>query len=394
MPTSAELRRGLVAQLEQGGHITTSAVRRAFLAVRREIFLPAYLVSDGLEAVYKNDAIVTKKDVAGASVSSSSQPSIMAIMLEKLDLKPGHRVLEVGAGTGYNAALLKRIVGSGGRVTAIDIDPVTAREARSHLRRQGSPVRVVAGDGRRGWKDGAPYDRIIATASLPGVPRAWHRQLVRDGLIELPITLSDRSYLHQVVAVFEKDGRGLRSVAVVPGGFMSVRPAADAHGQIGPYAVVEMRGVGPAAPIAGVTGEAFIGLDDERKRRLVSLAIGELRERTVDVDLSGGFPVFAVLAGPRGRDIVGGTGLADRSARSIAFVRIHKGRSRIFSAGGAWAEERLQRLVERWHAIGAPNAEDLRIRITYGSDAPRAWRTVRRGRSYISFDWSTRTKRT
>src|SRR5262249_49722914 len=128
----------LVAELAAHDVIGTDAVRRAFLAVPREAFLPGRPLSE----VYRDVAIPTRFDAQGFPKSSSSQPAIMAAMLEQLDLQPGQRVLEIGAGTGYNAALLKELVGAAGRVVSIDLDPQVAREARAALRATGHRVRV------------------------------------------------------------------------------------------------------------------------------------------------------------------------------------------------------------------------------------------------------------
>lgn len=86
--------------LEARGCLTTPAVRRAFGAVPRERFVPEAAWRDGLEAVYRDEVIITERDERGTPISSSSQPSMMALMLEQLELEAGHRVLEVGAGTG------------------------------------------------------------------------------------------------------------------------------------------------------------------------------------------------------------------------------------------------------------------------------------------------------
>jgi protein-L-isoaspartate(D-aspartate) O-methyltransferase len=81
-------------------------VREAFLATPREAFIPSVATERGLSVVYRDEAFPTKLDAGGGAISSSSQPQIMALMLEELRLSPGDRVLEIGAGTGYNAALL------------------------------------------------------------------------------------------------------------------------------------------------------------------------------------------------------------------------------------------------------------------------------------------------
>src|SRR5438034_2728332 len=121
MTKSEQLRRKLVRELEEAAGITSAAVRNAFIAVPREVFIPEVAQAKGLEAIYRNDVFVTKQDSRGQAISSSSQPGIMAPMLELLDLAPGHRVLEIGAGTGYNAALIKHVVGRRGRVVTVDI---------------------------------------------------------------------------------------------------------------------------------------------------------------------------------------------------------------------------------------------------------------------------------
>ena len=107
----------LVDALLSAGAIKSSAVEAAFQAVPRHLFVPDVAVEDA----YRNEAIVTKM-LDGRAVSSASQPSIVAAMLEQVDLAQGQRVLEVGAGTGYNAALLGHIVGPRGRVVTVDID--------------------------------------------------------------------------------------------------------------------------------------------------------------------------------------------------------------------------------------------------------------------------------
>src|SRR5262245_20506986 len=110
----------------------------------------------------------------GEVVSSSSQPEIMAIMLEQLDVRPGHRVLEIGAGTGYNAALLAHLVGGTGRVTAVDIDGDIVAAARVHLAAAGiSGGQLVCADGWACVPEDGPYDRIVLTVGAHDISPAW-----------------------------------------------------------------------------------------------------------------------------------------------------------------------------------------------------------------------------
>ncbi len=141
--TSERLCRGLVADMRAKGVLSSPRVEAAFLAVSREHFLQEVLADGGLEAVYRDEAIVTKRNDQGLPLSSSSQPSLMAKMLDLLDVQGGDRVLEVGAGTGYNAALLAHLTGPSGRVTSIDIDPDLARRARRSLRVAGTAIRLM-----------------------------------------------------------------------------------------------------------------------------------------------------------------------------------------------------------------------------------------------------------
>src|SRR4030081_2626179 len=109
-------------------------------------------------------------------------------MLEQLDLRPGHHVLEIGAGTGYNAALMARIVGPAGAVTAVDIDEDLIARAAVHLAEAGvSGVELVAADGALGYPTGAPYDRIVLTVGSSDIRPEWVAQLGPGGRLLLPL---------------------------------------------------------------------------------------------------------------------------------------------------------------------------------------------------------------
>jgi protein-L-isoaspartate(D-aspartate) O-methyltransferase len=222
-PDPAVLRQRLVAHLRRAGTLTDPAVERALLTVPRELFVAPLGARHGLWAVYHDRAIVTKRDALGRPSSSSSQPRIMTAMLEQLQVRPGQRVLEVGAGSGYNAALLATLVGPGGLVVSVELDDQVARSAQATLARGGYPVQVATADGRHGWPAQAPFDRIIVTASTDDVPRAWFDQLVVGGRLVLPLRLGRRWFLPQAVVALRRTAVGLESVAMVPGAFMALR---------------------------------------------------------------------------------------------------------------------------------------------------------------------------
>lgn len=145
---------------------------------------------DYFRLIYADTTLTTQLDgstdpdpaagpVSGVGTSSSTQPGLMAYMLEALQLGGAERVLEIGTGTGYNAALLSHRLADH-RVISIDVDPAVTGQARERLTAYGFQPTIIDGDGERGWPTAAPYDRVVATCSVPVVPRAWIDQ-TRDG---------------------------------------------------------------------------------------------------------------------------------------------------------------------------------------------------------------------
>lgn len=222
--------RALVERLKGAGCLRTPEVEAAFLHVPRHLFLPD--VEAGL--AYRDEAIVTRVS-DGVPISSSSQPSIMAIMLEQLGLRPGQRVLEVGAGTGYNAALLAHMVGEAGLVVTMDIDEDIVRQAREHLDAAGyGRVRVVCGDGWQGYPEAAPYDRIVLTVGAWDISPAWLEQLRPGGRLVLPLSIAGGM---QKSIAFRWAGDHLMGVSTADCGFMMLRgqhSAPEVYQQLGP----------------------------------------------------------------------------------------------------------------------------------------------------------------
>ncbi|MER6123687.1 methyltransferase, FxLD system [Streptomyces sp. NPDC001795] len=226
------LRNALVDRLRADGHARTPAVETALRTVPRHVFVP----DASLEDAYANAPVHIKYDTDGTSISCASQPGVVALMLDQLDAQPGERILELGAGTGYNAGLLADLVGKSGHVTTLDIDDDLVEGARAHLDAAGiTNVEAVTRDGALGYAEGAPYDRIIATVGAHGVPHAWLQQLAPGGRLLVPQRL--KGTVSRSIAYEQRDGRWM-SLSSEMNTFMPLRRGiADDDRQVIPLSV-------------------------------------------------------------------------------------------------------------------------------------------------------------
>lgn len=165
-----EERESLLQQLEVGGYLTDPRLEEAMLAVPRHLFLPEEL----REHAYEDRPLPVG---FGQTISA---PHMVAMMTSALQLEPGQRVLEVGTGVGYHAAVVKAMVGDEGRVVSVEYLPELAQWAQENLAAAGLDVDVVVGDGADGALDAAPFDAIYVTCAIPAIPQALLAQL-RDG---------------------------------------------------------------------------------------------------------------------------------------------------------------------------------------------------------------------
>jgi protein-L-isoaspartate(D-aspartate) O-methyltransferase len=342
-------------------------VVRAFADVDRADFLEGfYLPRNGwtwvaadqrplpdevAEHIYRNEALTTALAADGLPASSSSMPALMMRMLDLLSVSEGMRVLEIGAGTGYNAALLAFVVGERGFVSTVEI---TAELAAVAAARVGAAtavagfgrVEVVHGDGAQGWPPDAPYDRLIATAGCGGVPGAWWDQLRDDGLALVPLA----------------HGAGFPLVAL--------RPEADRGRWSGRY-------VGHAGFMAA-TGDGECSVADRTVCRLadsVTMTVHPLDATPQQIEdliffcgleLAELQPLRVVGRGLGGGAVVG---VGWRNAATGGATVL--GGTRLYSGNDDRGLARVRDAADRWVEAGRPGLDRFRMRLDPADQPPR-----------------------
>ncbi|WP_328915423.1 MULTISPECIES: methyltransferase, FxLD system [unclassified Streptomyces] len=218
-----ELIEALITRIDRLGSFRTPRVRDAFRAVPRHVFLPGV----DLATAYAPKPVVTKRAEDGSAISSASSPSMVATMLEQLDVQRGHRVLEIGTATGINAALLAELVGPTGSVVTIELDDDLAAGARIGLASAGyDQVEVICGDGALGDPSGGMFDGIIVTAGAWDISTAWWQQLAIGGRLVVPLRLHGSGLTRSLAFDRTEDARMLSQNAEVCG-FVPLRGASE-----------------------------------------------------------------------------------------------------------------------------------------------------------------------
>jgi protein-L-isoaspartate(D-aspartate) O-methyltransferase len=198
-----------LASEEIGREAVSPSLRRALLDVPRHLFVAPQLMA----MAYQDTPLPIGFD------KTVSQPFMGVVMIELLDLAPGARVLEVGTGLGYQAAVMAEI---GAEVCSVEIVEEFAEAAKARLQVLGHHVEVRVGDGSRGWPEHQPYDAILVTAAAATPPQALLDQLKAGGRMVLPIGDTEGQ---QLTVIGKAEDGTLTSTAIMPVTFTQLETA-------------------------------------------------------------------------------------------------------------------------------------------------------------------------
>ncbi len=370
---SLPYRQRLVDTLVAEGACSSHLLREAFLAVPREAFLSGFYMKkqgDGFswtwmpapsgegsdqearrawyETIYQDSALTTQIDANGRPTSSSSQPSVMAMMLEALSVVPKEsRVLEIGTGTGYNAALLAALVGVNHLVTTMEIDALVAKQAQQQLHQiMGPGIDVIVGDGLQLSCDEAGYDRIIVTGSFPTIPRSWVRALAPGGILVMDL----RGDLAGGLIRMQKGKEGSVLGTFIPQGnaiFMPLRPRNELQAR----ASIETNG--PVVESEQVADEVFSPgamLSHADAALWIQCAFPHLRVRR-QYPIGSESPIIYLI---------------DPERKTTAVMTPSDDRTHITVYGTYPLWTHLRVAYQRWEAAGHPTREGCQIQLDQG----------------------------
>ncbi len=388
-----DLRNLLVKELVSQGAVTSQPVRQAFEEVPRHLFVPRVSIA----TAYSNRPIFIRWE-AGIPISSSSEPKMMAIMMEQMNWAPGSRVLEIGAGTGYNAAILAHVVGEKGSVVTMDIDQDIVDEAAGNLSKAGyGNVKVLCGDGFEGFPGDRSYDRITVTVGAYDISPHWVDQLAEGGVMVVPLWF--KGYCLSVA--LEKHKGELRSLSANPCLFIPIRgerQPTEGYFPIGdpPDEYLQMTiGLEEDDPdLRRVLGHLFnqnvsvhgAGRSLEGQFHTQNLVSGLYMFLTVDPSI---FNVYSASHGGPFRGF--GYGLIDVERMSAAVIS-DRDPERVVVYGDDAAYDRLIDLLDKWDQRGRPSVHDLQISALF--DTPESvpdgqWILAKRSAYTWAFSWGT-----
>ncbi len=341
-----QLAAAMTDKLIATGELIDPVWQRAFTDIPRHVFVPDHSLTDA----YSLTALVTQQRPADElgnkrPTSSASAPGAVAVMLERLAAQDHHRVLEIGTGTGYNAALLCHRLGAT-NVYSNDIDPALVDQAKLALNNLGYHPTLAATDGYTGLTDGAPYDRILATCAVTHIPPEWIRQLADGGRIVAPIAgnstkpllVLDKTAPDEVTGHFDNNDVG----------FMPLRH--DVHSPLGP---------GETASFSA-SGMAHYGTTTTDPRRI--------HDASPDLALFCQLHVPSLRLGydtdsPHSTDPTRATRIIAHTADALANVSLHPedGRWPVIQRGPHRIWDTIETAVALWDHLHQPDISRLGI---------------------------------
>lgn len=372
----------LVNELRQRGYLADWRLENAFASVSRHRFLP----DAALEIAYSADtSVLVCFDTDGEALCAATMPSMIAYMLEQLDLFEGANVLEIGTGTGYVAALLRHIVGDSGTVTTLEIDRSIVRLAEDNLLRAAvSGVKVVHVDGAEGYAPRAAFDRIMSAVGLWDIPTAWIRQLKPHGRIVAPVSIDGL----QVMAAFTlQPGGDLYAEHAMPSAFVYIRGQAappPMRKRIGSTALTLI--ADEVDKIDSVALHVLLSSDHEQSGLSVALNTSDywygflpymmLNEPEKEI-----FALYDVVGGQKAYGI-DGEGFAVFTPASACFVPYY-GLGHVNVFAGADALMAVEAQLAAWQRAGRPSIDRLRLHFI-----PKAQHTpeITQGRLFARYD--------
>jgi protein-L-isoaspartate(D-aspartate) O-methyltransferase len=368
----------------------SQATEKAFLETPRHLFVKRYRLEASAEwcevnesnleqhlpILYRNHALTLLGDTDDSIRSTISQPSLVLYMLDLLKLEPGQKVFELGAGSGWNAALMGHIVGLEGRVYSLEIIPEMVKTASEAIASLGiKNVEIIQGDGGGGYATGAPFDRAVFTAGSYDVPRHFYEQVKNGGLLLIVIKNEGGG---DCLFLLRKAEDHFESITALPCGFISMT---------GRYSIDSLD------PVALETLPEWAELKErEISRRPFwwgGKGLGFIwRTLSIRSFLSIIEPLFKTFkvskTEKRGFD-EHFFGLWDKENLSLVVAR----EDQLIAYGNSGAEERLMRQIHNWCDLGMPGAVSFKLK-TYPIDAPlsagdKQWIVRRRESQFL---WS------